>query len=373
MSRRRNSKSQETKEVSKADETTATATATASATTTTTTTSTLFTPSFLKLFNNMDDIFKTFYFRQVFLMLGLNDREKMTLRFQCSIFKQAIPPPPLWTIFPNHNPKSKLVHFQTLKQLLHHLNVLGFDHQRKVPTLILIGEGEFNEQQQQQQQNKGADSVYMPLNFPMTIIGEGADKTVLLGGIMIDWFKMKRELRWQSEKSFRKGAAAKEQEGAKEGAKEGSTKSTMVSLTGRIKIMNLSISHSKQSGIFCNTFSEDTDTFPGFQLENVCIDSAAKYGIVIATSTNGICVNTQISDCQRSGIMVSDGGSIDLFGNDTKVSSNCLCNKKRDFGLRVYDSDSAINIHSPLTTEIVALDNQGGGNVGGYGHVLLHT
>ena len=107
-----------------------------------------------------------------------------------------------------------------------------------------------------------------------------------------------------------------------------------------------------------------------FSLRNVVVENCGKYGIVIANKTfkNISCINVIVRHCCLSGIMISDGAHIILSGSRTLIHGNCRSGRTRDYGIRVYDTDSNVEIIFPLTEMNVSFNNQGERNWGGYGY-----
>ena len=60
-------------------------------------------------------------------------------------------------------------------------------------------------------------------------------------------------------------------------------------------------------------------------------------------------MNVIVRECCLSGIMVSDGAHVIMSGSRTSVHGNCRSGRTRDYGIRVYDTDSVVDIPSLLT------------------------
>jgi hypothetical protein len=110
-------------------------------------------------------------------------------------------------------------------------------------------------------------------------------------------------------------------------------------------------------------------------MEDVLVEQCGSHGVVTSGSGGvGRCTNVEVRQCGGSGIMSAfDGASITLIGTKTTVHHNCTRGRSDNYGLKVYNSSfSTIRLVSPLTTEQVAIDNDGGGNWGAEGGSRLN-
>ena len=206
-------------------------------TTTTTTTTTnlsnnndnqnLLSIRFFHRFQRLDSIFLTSYYHTMFQYLGCNARDSMELRAMCSSFRDAIPPPPLWTVYPSS--LSTDLPPPTLEIFFKNLSERWRKNPKRTPVLVLIRRGRFapdvagemeecdgvedNEGEQQEeggkreqgeqeerkvdleekkmektkekQKRKKKRKDMLVVNYPVTIIGEGIHSTKLACGIKI--------------------------------------------------------------------------------------------------------------------------------------------------------------------------------------------
>ena len=103
-----------------------------------------------------------------------------------------------------------------------------------------------------------------------------------------------------------------------------------------------------------------------FTVEDVIVEQCGMHGVT-AQGTGGVgkCTNLEVRECKVSGVAALDGGTITLIGAKTTVHHNCTDEHQSAHGLALYNSNSpTIQLVSPLTKELVAIDNGGGGNWG---------
>jgi hypothetical protein len=110
-----------------------------------------------------------------------------------------------------------------------------------------------------------------------------------------------------------------------------------------------------------------------FTMDDVIVEQCTHSG-VYAHDTSGVgrCTNVVVRQCGESGVVANDGGSITLIGAKTTVHYNCTKGESGEYGLKVEDSSSTIQLISPLTKETVSIDNAGGGNWGAGEDAHLH-
>ena len=160
----------------------------------------------------------------------------------------------------------------------------------------------------------GDDQPYVLFEVPMTVSGDGREKTIVEGG----GFKIKGE---------------EEQ---------------------RITFIDLTIQNTKYSGLVC-------DWGMSFDCIRAEIDQCGSYG-VIACHTKGRLTNCQVTHCKNSGIRSGWDSTIEIEGEETKIHNNCTNGKSGEYGLNAVSSSSIIHLLSPLTKEDVSTNNNGGGN-----------
>ena len=179
--------------------------------------------------------------------------------------------------------------------------------------IIVIGKGKHRVEKD------GGGLHYLHIDFPITIIGSGKKKdVVILGGFVIN-----------NEES-----------------------------QDMVNLRNMTIRHSKKKGSGIVGKSS-------FQLEDVIVERCDGFGVV-ASGTFGVavCTNVEVRQCGYSGVYASYGGSITLSGLTTTVHHNSTKGDSKHFGLLVLGALSEILLVHPLTKEIVATNNQGGGEWG---------
>ena len=86
--------------------------------------------------------------------------------------------------------------------------------------------------------------------------------------------------------------------------------------------------------------------------------------IAVGTSCVAECTNVEIRQCRVCAVIASDGASITMIGEKTTVHHNNTSEASNEFGLAVGGLTSTIQLIHPLTKEMIATNNQGGGNWG---------
>ena len=187
----------------------------------------------------------------------------------------------------------------------------AFKKARKNRTIktIVVGKGEHRVKKDQHGNN------FLVVDFPITIRGSG-DKTevVVLGGFMI-----------------------------------------LEDIQGKVHLHNMTIRHLEGCGVMGKS---------SFALEDVTVDQCMGGVCAGGTSCVAECTNVEVHQCTGSGVAAVEGGSITMIGVKTTVHHNNTSEASNEFGLAVGGLTSTIQLIHPLTKEIVATDNQGGGNWG---------
>jgi hypothetical protein len=114
-------------------------------------------------------------------------QDHFRLRWLCRLFRDALPPPPIWTIIPSPIP--------TIPVIEHVLNGMNAAFQRnpsRAPMLVILEEGQYviggpNANEETRENQGQYDTVNHPnstilMDYPITIIGEG-NGTRIDGGI----------------------------------------------------------------------------------------------------------------------------------------------------------------------------------------------
>jgi len=182
------------------------------------------------------------------------------------------------------------------------------------------------------------DRNILDIEIPVTIIGESRDGCVIVGGLRLI----------NSKKS------------------------------DDVFIRTLTIKESLQHGIF---------GFEGasFHLDTVHVDKCQGSGVVVAGTSRNTMQRCEISNSKESGLDVNDGrvtitnadpGSIHhnlaTVGNFENVynygAKNSYARTVGEFGMKTNDAGS-IHIESPLTKEMISVNNGAGRNYGGMGKI----
>jgi|SaaInlV_150m_DNA_4_1039716.scaffolds.fasta_scaffold03822_4 hypothetical protein len=107
-----------------------------------------------------------------------------------------------------------------------------------------------------------------------------------------------------------------------------------------------------------------------FTMDDVLVQRCNWHGIhADGTGVVGRCTDVEVRNCVGNGVSVDHGASITLrtsvYGNVPKVHDTGRNFGSLMYGLRVYGSSATIHLVSPLTKEIVSVDNNGDRNWGG--------
>jgi hypothetical protein len=164
----------------------------------------------------------------------------------------------------------------------------------------------------------GTDSNHLKINSAMHIVGRPdvpKEKIVVVGGI-----------------HFKRG------------------------IQGNCHLQHMTLRQAKRNGVFgCSSFT----------MEDVLVEQCGYSGVLArGTGVVGRCTDVEVRQCEYSGVYADDGASIALIGAKTTVHHNGTKGKSDDYGLNISYFSSTIQLVSPLTKELVAIDNGGGGNWG---------
>ena len=341
--------------------------------------------------------------RYIFHILNPNPREYISIRSSlCRLFRDSLKPPPIWTEFPHPN-------YPTLKSLLSRLHKSWQKDSSKSPKWILIGEGVHNEH-----------GETLMLVFPVELIGEGRDKTIIIGGVMIlkprsigkacsncdkpqslERGKNSRDgLIWTTGK-LRSCSCERVQYcsskcqrahwvpgGHKEEHKKfiGSsatskrairiTRGTKRTISSPIRVVrDLTLRGSKGSGV-----STGSRKHPNlyFILKDLLIENCSDNGLWVNGA--GTCINVEIKNCGKNGIALyrgrlnMTGNSFrhllppSFVGNKTSIHHNCTNEKSYHYGLfvsrnaKISFDGIVMNQRMAEFHDQILFQNGGGGN-----------
>jgi len=159
--------------------------------------------------------------------------------------------------------------------------------------------------------NNYNDLPYVVFAQPMTVSGDGREKTFVKGG----GFK----------------------------------------IIGRIlcTFIDLTIHKTKEDGLY-------GDCGMIFDCRRVKFDNCGAYG-VRAVFTIGRLTNCQVTNCTMSGILSSSDSTIEIEGEESRINNNCTNGESFYYGLDAHNSSSIIHLLSPLKKEDVTTNNNSGG------------
>mgnify|MGYP003706627295 CR=1 FL=1 len=244
----------------------------------------------------------------------MNPQEIIQLRSSSKLLRNVLRPPPLWTSFPNSN-------HATLQSLLDRLGELrgkeeasgsskeeSSSSSSSVPSLVLIDEGEY----------VGGNVV---IKYPVSIIGQGREKTTLSFGLKIQGKKREGDV---------------------------------------VIVDSLKIKECHRDGVRAY---EGMDVV----MRRCTMEKCPGIG-VYAYNAHVSCDDLQVVGCGWSGVDAYNNSTVKLSGEDTSIRGNCTKGRSDDYGLDA-SSDSKIQLVSPLTKEKISTSNGGGGNWGGDGTI----
>ena len=242
----------------------------------------------------------------------MNPQEIIQLRSSSKLLRNVLRPPPLWTSFPNSN-------HATLQSLLDRLGELRGKEEESgsskeesssssVPSLVLIDEGEY----------VGGNVL---INYPVSIVGQGREKTTLSFGL---WIKGKK--------------------------REGDV----------VIVDSLKIKECQRSGLYAWNGMDVV-------MRRCTVEKCTGCG-VFADNAHVSCDDLQVVGCGQSGVCAYNNSTVKLSGEDTSIRGNCTNGDSSDYGLEAW-SDSKLQLVSPLTKEKISTSNGGGGNWGGGGTI----
>jgi len=213
-------------------------------------------------------------------------------------------PTPLYTTFPH--PK-----YPTLDRLMDKLNSVHQEDENKAPQIVFVMNGTFH-----------IPVSYVPIGYPIMIIGAGQEKTFIQGGGFFI-------------------------QGKKEEGKN-------------VALKDMTISEMREYGVFgyCGL---------SWLCDSMTITQCEGEG-VFAENTKGRLINCVITQCGSSGIFCRDA-LIELEGSQTKVDGNGTSGSSYNYGLTTYYTSSIIHLLFPLTKEFVFTNNHNGQNYVGHGTI----
>jgi len=243
-----------------------------------------------------------------------NPKHYINLRSFSKLFHRALPPPPLWTMFPHSN-------HTTIQSLVDHLEELQGDEESSgnVPSVLFIEEGEF-----EYGGRDGGEGNFVTMKKPLSMYGAGRGMTTLVGvGLKI-----------QGKKS-----------------------------EGIIEIEDLTIKGSEGSGLNAN--------YGMNVIMRGCSVEECKWCGVSAYGADISCDDLQVIGCGDSGVCAGYNATITLSGEGTSIQGNVTTGRSAYYGLEAEESgvQSVIHLVVPLTKEQISTNNGGGGNWGGDGTI----
>jgi len=237
---------------------------------------------------------------------------RIQLRRQCKTFRDALPPVfpgSTFTTFPH--PK-----YTNLKDLIDSLNNLFEKEPTKTPQYLFVQEG--NHIVTPFQDDEGDECNSVSITSPISIMGEGPDKTSIQCGFDISGDR-----------------------------------------NAKVVICGLKISGATYIGIFGNRGSS-------VECDRCCVCDSGGCGVVMWHTTGTLC-DCVVKENGLHGIWSWCHGRVEVHGDKTKVHHNCMKGNMKHFGMLSCCASSKILFRNPLTKELASINNGGGGNWGGKG------
>ena len=253
------------------------------------------------------------WWRRIFSFIIPAPFDHLHLRVLCRLFRDALPPPPSYVIFPNPS-------FASVDALCHGAEHLGVKW-------VLIRAGTY-------------EIMDVRMVSPIVIAGEGETKTILQG----------------RSRSFVGAALFTNQNQAMYWREDES-----------VVLRDLTLCPLSTAGLrMCTGVScLGLDSLP-LKMINVTINKCRE-GLTANFGARVECTNLKVLNCSRSGVSVGSRGIVTLQGESTLVDGNC-CGQWVDgssFGLHAIGDSASIRLVAPLTKEEISTNNGGGGNWGG--------
>jgi hypothetical protein len=249
------------------------------------------------------------WWSRIFSFYVPDEKDQLHLRFLCRLFRDALKPLPLWASFPHPN-------YPTLKKFMDTLNRVFEEDPTKAPKIVFVMEGTFHFH---------GNNTEVNINYPLMMIGAGQNHTIL----------------W-NHRLFIQGRQ-----------EDGKT----------VILKDFTIMGSSGDGLY-------GENGLSFLCDRMTFTQCGKNGVKV-NETQGRLINCVITECGNSGINCSFNGIIEVEGSQTKVDGNVINDFDIDHGLNVIFASSSIHLLLPLTKELISTNNQGGGDYGGDGTIMV--
>ena len=249
--------------------------------------------------------------KSIFSYLGPSEKETLQLRCYCKLFSKALKPLPCWTTFPHPN-------YSSLNRLFDRFTELLTSGSTNIPKMLLIKNG-IHEIKSYHGWKYSIAQVQ--IDIPIFIIGESREHCIVMGGLKMN------------------------------GSEEDD-----------INVSNLTLRESKENGVY-------GDQGASFHLDNVSVENSGGHGVSVYGTKRSTMKNCNVSHSKYSGLSVWNGGLMTIEGNGTTIHHNCTDGESVHYGVSTDrnggSSFSSIHLASPLTIEMISMNNGGGGDYRG--------
>ena len=130
-----------------------------------------------------------------------------------------------------------------------------------------------------------------------------------------------------------------------------------------VNVSNLTLRDSMGNGV-CGNWNGAT-----IHLDNVSVENSGQNGVEVHGRERNTMKNCNVSHSKQSGLVVGDGGLMSMNGNGTTIHHNCTDGESVHYGVSTDrnggSSFSSIHLASPLTIEMISMNNGGGGDYRG--------
>ena len=241
-----------------------------------------------------------YFWKQVFEYLDPQLNQQRELRFLCCLFRDSIPPPPLWTSCPTHNNLDKL--FNRLQQVFN-------EDRTKVPKMVVLTADHYIIN------NNSRNSLerYVEIGFPIALIGKGINNTIIeYGGFKIQ---------------------------------DATIKSTKLTRE-KVILKDLSIDYATGNGVLFHNHSKLE-----LEMERVKITNCNKNGLWMKSGRANL-IDCVIEKNKLNGIYA--GSTATRMGSNVFVvlsgpATKIRVHKNGWYGSKTRDSSCAIKVKYPLT------------------------
>ena len=232
--------------------------------------------------------------QHIFPFLELSSIDSIRLRYSCKLFRDSLAPP-LWTVYPHPN-------YSTLKKLIERINELWIEDEARAPAVVFIANGTYRTIE-----GTGPNTV-ATISCSLALIGKNCEKTIVYGGFHV--IPVHRNHGGNTSKI--------------------NVRFESMKISGKYVHRNNTSMHSMYgNGLSVRSYDHSGATM-GVSVHalNVLVDDC-HHGVAVVAGECSL-TNCQITNCDKDGILASQGAIINIYGVKSKVTGNCKSNRKHD-------------------------------------------